>query len=91
MKHFQSPLLTMLGCSARKRTLAELAGLGTGSWLVKVANFHLLGGKTDLAALWRENGVLLSACVTPLEIIDVVHAPSALIVSLFTRACTPAS
>ena len=75
----------------RKRTTAELLRRGTGSWLRIEVNHRFLDGKTDLAALWRDTGVLLFACATPLEKIDVVHAPSALVPCLLTRAYAPVS
>ena len=34
----------MSGRSARRRTPAALAGLGTAAWLAERANFHLLDG-----------------------------------------------
>ena len=74
-----------------KRTTAELVRQGIGYWLRNEFNHRFLNGKTELAALWRDTGVLLDACETLRERIDVVHAPSALVPCLLIRACAPVS
>ena len=75
----------------RKRTTAELVRQGIGYWLRNEFNHRFLNGGTELAAIWRDTGVLLDACETLRERIDVVHAPSALVPCLLTRAYAPVS